>query len=114
MPGPTGPAGPAGTAGPAGPAGPAGRDGVEGYELRTSQEIPVEPDQPLAHWEHCSDGKVALGGGYYVSRGEGIVPASMPLLDEAGTPVGWSVGVINTSPDVSVYLRVYALCGLAR
>ena len=111
--GPAGPSGPPGATGPVGPAGARGPAGVSGYELRQSQEITVPPGQPLAHWEHCPTGKVALGGGYYVNREQGLVPASMPLLDDSGTPVGWSISVVNASSDYPVYLTVYAVCALA-
>ena len=109
--GPTGPTGPTGPAGAAGPQGLAGPAGVSGYELKESYEITVPPGTPLAHWERCSDGKVALGGGYYVNREDGAVGASMPLLDDDHVPVGWSVSLVNESTQYNVYLRVYAICG---
>ena len=116
VPGPAGPSGAAGPAGPAGPTGPTGSPGpagISGYEFVESPEITVSPGQPLAHWEHCSTGKVAFGGGYYVSREQGVVPASMPLLNDDNTPIGWSISVVNESTDYNVYLRVYAICGYA-
>ena len=105
-----GPAGPAGAVGPAGPAGVPGPAGVSGYELQESSEITVAPGAPLAHWEHCSAGKLALGGGYYVNRDEAAVVSSMPLLDDGRVPVGWEASVVNTSTQFDVYLRVYAIC----
>lgn len=114
-PGAAGPVGPAGAAGPAGapgPAGPRGPAGISGYEVVQSAEIALPPGDSSAHWVFCSDGKVSLGGGYYVSRWEGEVGASQPLLNKEQTQaIGWQVSSRNTSTDVTAYLHVYAICG---
>jgi hypothetical protein len=63
---------------------------------------------------YCSHGKVAFGGGYYVSRWQGQVGASEPLFSSDQTKaIGWSVSVHNDSTDVTAYLHVYAMCGYA-
>ena len=87
-PGPQGPAGPTGATGPQGLTGPQGPAGVSGYQFVSSY---------LAHtgWYFrptisCPVGKMALGGGYYLTRPfEGAILVTRNSPTDDGT--GWIV-----------------------
>ena len=113
--GPAGPAGPAGVAGtagptgatgaavPAGPAGAAGAPGVSGYEVVT---VVVDATNPLANAlsgeADCPAGKVALGGGAFVSQpGQAIWALSQDRPFNGSQWLATAVRITNQQTDLA-------------
>jgi hypothetical protein len=131
-----GPAGPQGPKGNAGPQGPKGSDGVSGYEVRTWRYSKDDANSDAGPGYvgvgsgaiatvACSDGKVALGGGYWftsehdngfnsqaISDGSGVVASFPGRMNWSTNTVkpndnsGWIVQVNNkvNAADMTLYV----------
>lgn len=106
-PGANGSQGPKGTPGAAGQNGKDGADGVTGYEvLNREVRLSNTTDTVIAP---CSDGKVALGGGFVlegIRGGNAKVVASQPAY-VAGLATGWSV---TASATGEVNVKSWSIC----
>ena len=131
-----GPAGPQGPKGNAGPQGPKGSNGVSGYEVRTWRYSKDDDNSDMGPGYvgvgsgaiatvACSDGKVALGGGYWftsehdngfnsqaISDGSGVVASFPGRMNWSTNTVkpndnsGWIVQVNNkvNAADMTLYV----------
>jgi hypothetical protein len=84
---------------------------VAGYEIVTnSQSVELLAANDYRGWAQvdCPDGKVILGGGFYVNQsGSVAVVSSRP--DATGET--WSVAVDDVTPqENTVQVTVYAIC----
>ena len=106
--GDTGPQGSQGDLGPQGPAGPQGSPGLSEIEM-ISQVSSFNSSSKLAQIS-CPQGKMATGGGAFVSLGNIHVTFSQPLVS-SGKAIGWRARAAeHTSTSNSWNFTVYAIC----
>lgn len=89
-----GAAGPAGAAGKDGAPGQAGKDGVSGYEVQTYDYALVSGGGIAT--VACSDGKTALGGGYWL-KNEGVLTNGTTVVRSMPGRMDWSTN--TPKPD---------------
>lgn len=110
----TGPAGPQGIPGPLGATGPAGASGISGYEMVNAFDEFSSPTTKSVS-VRCPAGKVALGGGAIIVPQTPDAPialrASLPLLEDEITPLGWIAEGIKTAEyGLNWGIQVFAIC----
>ena len=109
--------GPQGPQGVQGPKGAPGSPGATTVTVRNSGLTDVLPDTPKTETADCLPGEVATGGGIQTTNGhtgDMMVGVSMPILDPAGKPVGWTARAYNVDHDnddaETIAVRAYAIC----
>jgi len=125
-----GPAGPQGPKGNAGPQGPKGSDGVSGYEVRTWRYSKDDANSDAGPGYvgvgsgaiatvACSDGKVALGGGYRFTSEHDNGFNSQALRDGSGViasfpgRMDWNTNTIKPNNNTGWIVQVNDKVNLA-
>jgi len=125
-----GPAGPQGPKGNAGPQGPKGSDGVSGYEVRTWRYSKDDANSDAGPGYvgvgsgaiatvACSDGKVALGGGYRFTSEHDNGFNSQALRDGSGViasfpgRMDWNTNTIKPNNNTGWIVQVNNKVNLA-
>ena len=125
-----GPAGPQGPKGNAGPQGPKGSDGVSGYEVRTWRYSKDDANSDAGPGYvgvgsgaiatvACSDGKVALGGGYRFTSEHDNGFNSQALRDGSGViasfpgRMDWNTNTIKPNNNTGWIVQVKDKVNLA-
>lgn len=125
-----GPAGPQGPKGNAGPQGPKGSDGVSGYEVRTWRYSKDDDNSDMGPGYvgvgsgaiatvACSDGKVAIGGGYRFTSEHDNGFNSQALRDGSGViasfpgRMDWNTNTVKPNNNTGWIVQVNDKVNLA-
>ena len=125
-----GPAGPQGPKGNAGPQGPKGSNGVSGYEVRTWRYSKDDDNSDMGPGYvgvgsgaiatvACSDGKVAIGGGYRFTSEHDNGFNSQALRDGSGVIVSfpgrmdWNTNTVKSNNNTGWIVQVNDKVNLA-